>query len=51
MNMNRWPTKVIAVIALLVALGMVVMSSGVLSLVGAPVPDFESTITELVSRS
>lgn len=36
MNMRKWPAKVTAVIALLVALGLVVISSGALSLINGP---------------
>lgn len=36
MNMRKWPAKVTATIALLVALGLIVMSSGVLSLFTGP---------------
>ncbi|MGH3652792.1 hypothetical protein [Glutamicibacter sp.] len=34
--MRKWPAKVTAAIALLIALGLIVMSSGVLSLITGP---------------
>ena len=40
MNMRKWPAKVTAVIALLVALGLVVISSGALSLITGPEVSF-----------
>ncbi|MCS3493932.1 hypothetical protein M2368_002956 [Arthrobacter sp. JUb119] len=36
MNMHKWPAKVTAAIALLIALGLIVMSSGVLGLITGP---------------
>ena len=50
MNMRKWPAKVTALIALLVALGLIVMSSGVLSLFTGPPPPPGSGI-ESAARS
>lgn len=50
MNMRKWPTKVTAIIALLIALGMIIMSSGLLSLITGPATPAGSEI-ESATRS